>query len=104
MNVAPDSSRPETNCDDADASISTRAARHGAGAADAERQRVTVECDAEPAQRVEQGSDGPGAGLFVAVERDVFGAERGDRRDEPQDRAGQTAVDRRHRATGRRRR
>ena len=69
VNAAPDSSRPETNCDDADASISTVPPAHRSGAAHRERQAVAVDADAEAAQRVEQRRDRAGAGLLVAVER-----------------------------------
>ena len=93
VNVAPDSSSPETNCDEADASISTvppatepvPCTRNGSASPSS--------AHAETAHRVEQGGDGPGPGLLVAVERDDLGAERGDRRHEAQHRARQAAVD-----------
>ena len=69
------------------------AARDRPGAAHRERQAVAVDVDAQPAQRVEQRRDRPGAGLLVAVERDGVARQGGQRRHEPQHRAGQAAVD-----------
>ncbi len=67
-NAAPDSNSPDTNCDDADASISTVPPAHRPAAAHAERQRRRRRSDAETSQRVQQRRDGPDAGLLVAVE------------------------------------
>ncbi len=104
VNAAPDSSSPETNCDDADASISTVPPATDAGAAYRERQTVAVDVHAEAAQRVEQRRDRAGAGLLVAVEQHRLGAQRRHRRDEPQHRARQAAVDARAAAAERWRR
>ena len=70
-----------------------RAASHRPVPADQERQPGALDVDAESAQCVEQRGDGPGPGLVVAVELDGRGAQCGQRRDEPQHRAGQSAVD-----------
>ena len=69
------------------------AAGDRSGAAHRERQAVTVDVDAEPAQCVEQRRDRTGAGLFVAVEHDGLGGQRRDRRHESQHGARQAAVD-----------
>ena len=79
-----------------------RPAGDRSGAAHPERQPVAVDVDAEPAQRVQQRRDRPGPGLLVAVERrPSTAAQRRQRRDEPQHRAGQAAVDSRRRRPGR---
>ena len=70
-----------------------RAAGDFTAAAHAERQPGAVDLDTESAQRLEQRGDRPGPGLLIAVELDDGGAQRGQRRHEPQHRSGQAAVD-----------
>ena len=70
VNDAPDSSRPDTNCDDADASIATVPPATDPLPCDPERQTGAVDPHAETAQRIQQRRDRPGPGLLVAVERD----------------------------------
>ena len=91
--AAPDSSSPETNCDDADASISTVPPATAPAAAHRERQAVAVDVHTEPAQRVQQRRDRAGAGLLVAVEHHRLGGQRRDGRNESQHGARQPAVD-----------
>ena len=55
VNAAPDSSSPETNWDDAEASMRTMPPGDGAVSADVEGHSVTVDVDAECPQPVEQG-------------------------------------------------
>ena len=92
VNAAPDSIRPDTNCDDDDASISTMPAAYRTGACHRERHGVPAHIDAQRAKRIQQRCDGAGPGLLVAVELDHRPAHRRHRRHEPQHGAGQSAV------------
>ena len=69
MNAAPDSSRPETNCDDADASISTVPPATDPVPRTENGRPSPSMSHAEAAKRIEQRRDRAGAGLLVAVEQ-----------------------------------
>ena len=88
------SSRPETNCDDADASIVTVAAGQAALAVQGERQRVAVDARRRArAGRPARCPSGRSRALRVAVEVDLAVGERGGGRHEPHDGAREPAVD-----------
>ena len=98
---APASSSPETNCEEPEASMVTGAAGHDPVPLHRERQRPSsVDVGAEGAQRVEHRGHRALAGVRVAVEGHRAVGERGDRRQEPHDGAGQARVDRRRPRSG----
>ncbi len=68
VNAAPHSSRPETNCEEAEASMCTVPPRTDPRPRTVNGRPVAVDVDAEFAQPIEQWRDRPGAGLLVTVE------------------------------------
>ena len=85
------------NCEDADASMVTAPPAHRPGPVDGDRQRAAPSSSTSApsaAQRVEHRAHRAHPGLRVAVEVDRPVGQRGHRRQEPHDRAGQPAVDR----------
>ena len=96
-NRGAESSRPDTNWLDADASISSGPPRDPTRAVDGEREgaaAVVVEVDAERLQALDRAAHRPTAGALVAVEGRRSERERRDRREEAHHGAGESAVDR----------
>ncbi len=91
---APASSSAETNCEDAEASMTTRPPRTDPVPSIANgNESPARHGHAQRAQRGEHLADRTLAHVGVAVEGDPAGGEAGDRRHEPHHGAGQAAVD-----------